>query len=249
MKIGIQLWTLHDLVKKDLPGTLSALNKIGYNSLETFDFDGSFYSLPVKEFHTICNDLGMEISSTHCSINESNAAFYADKAAEAGLEYIILPSFNGRPEKTISEFQQVALEMNRIGEITQKSGVKFGYHNHDFEFQALEGRLPYDILLSETDPELVIFEMDIYWLVKAGQDPLYYFDKYPCRFETWHMKDMGNDGESCIVGNGIIPFKKLMNHSRKAGLKRIFVEQEQFSEGTPLFCIEQSYRHIQKYLI
>ncbi len=249
MKIGIQLWTLRDVINYDLVGTLSALSKIGYNSLEPYGFDGSFYGHSAKDFRKICNDLGMDITSTHCGINIENAQLVTEKAAEAGLEYLVLPSFNGRPEKTIDDFKKVAHEMNQIGEITKEAGITFGYHNHNFEFQPMEEKLPYDILLAETDPNLVTFQLDIYWVIKGGQKPEQYFEKHPGRFQMWHVKDMGNDGDSCIVGNGRINFKELLKQSKKAGLKRIIYEQESYSEGTPLFCAEQSCKYIQKHLI
>jgi len=249
MKIGIQLWTLRDVINYDLVGTLSALSKIGYNSLEPYGFDGSFYGHSAKDFRKICNDLGMDITSTHCGINIENAQLVTEKAAEAGLEYLVLPSFNGRPEKTIDDFKKVAHEMNQIGEITKEAGITFGYHNHNFEFQPMEEKLPYDILLAETDPKLVTFQLDIYWVIKGGQKPEQYFEKHPGRFQMWHVKDMGNDGDSCIVGNGRINFKELLKQSKKAGLKRIIYEQESYSEGTPLFCAEQSCKYIQKHLI
>ena len=248
MKIGIQLWTIREVISSDLSGTLSVLSKIGYNSLEPFGFDGSFYGHSAKDFRKMCNDLGMDIPSTHCGINVDNAPLFAEKAAEAGLEYLVLPSFNGRPEKTLDDFKKAAHEMNQIGEITKKAGITFGYHNHNFEFQPMEGKLPYDILLAETDPGLVTFQMDIYWVIKGGQKPEQYFENHPGRFQLWHIKDMGNDGESCIVGNGRIGFRDLMKLSKKAGLKKIVYEQEQYSEGTPIFCAEQSYKYIQKYL-
>lgn len=249
MKTGIQLYTLRDVIGSDLPGTLKAISKIGYNSIEAYGFDGSFYKYPAKEFRKICNDLGMDVTSTHTGISAANASEYTDKAAEAGLEFLILPSFNGRPEKTLDDFKKVAHEMNQIGEITKKAGINFGYHNHDFEFQTMEGKLPFNTLLTETDPALVSFEMDIFWVVKGGQDPVQYFKNHPGRFQTWHIKDMGNDGDSCIVGNGKINFKDLLKHSKKAGLKRFFVEQEQYAEGTPIYCAEQSCKYIQKHLL
>lgn len=248
-KIGIQLYSLRDVIGSDVPGTLAAISKIGYNSIEPYGFDGSFYKYPAKDFRKMCLDLGMVISGTHCGITVENAPLYADKAAEAGLEYLILPSFGGRPEKTLDDYKKVALEMNQIGEITKKSGITFGYHNHNHEFRTIEGQLPYDTLLAETDPGLVTFEMDIFWVVKGGQDPLHYFDKYAGRFQLWHVKDMGNDGESCIVGNGHINFKDLMKHSKQAGLKRIVYEQEAYSEGSSTYCAEQSYKYIQKHLL
>jgi len=249
MKTGLQLYTLRDIIGSDLQGTLAAVSKIGYNSLEPYGFDGNFYGQSAKAFRKMCNDLGMDITSTHTGINASNAAEYTDKAAEAGLEFLILPSFSGRPDKTLDDYKKVAQEMNQIGEITRKAGINFGYHNHNHEFRVIDGKLPYDVLLSETDPNFVSFEMDIFWVVKGGQDPLHYFDTHPGRFQTWHMKDMGNDGESCIIGNGKIKFKDLLKQSKKAGLKRFFVEQEQYSEGTPIYCVEQSCKYIQNHLI
>jgi len=249
MKIGLQLWTIRDVINSDLTGTLAALSKFGYNSLEPYGFNGSFYNYSAKEFRKICNDLGMDITSTHTGISAANAAEYAEKGAEAGLEYLILPSFSGRPEKTIDDYKVVAQEMNQIGEITKKSGIKFAYHNHNHEFKPIDGMVPYDTLLAETDPALVSFEMDIFWVVKGGKDPVQYFKNHPGRFQTWHIKDMGNDGDSCIVGNGKINFKDLLKHSKKAGLKRFFVEQEQYAEGTPIYCAEQSCKYIQKHLL
>ncbi len=249
MKTGIQLWTVRDVINTDLSGTLTNLSKFGYNSLEPYGFDGNFYGKSVGEFRKMCNGLGMDITSTHTSITAANASEYTAKAAEAGLEFLILPSFSGRPDKTLDDYKKVALEMNQIGEITRKAGISFGYHNHNHEFHAIDGKLPYDVLLAETDPTLVSFEMDIFWFIKGGQDPLTYFEKHPGRFNTWHIKDMGNDGESCIIGNGKINFRDLLKHSKKAGLKRIFVEQEQYSEGTPIYCAEQSCKYIQKHLL
>jgi sugar phosphate isomerase/epimerase len=249
MKTGLQLYTLRDVIGTDLTGTLAAISKFGYNSVEPYGFDGNFFKTPAKDFRKMCNDLGMDITSTHSGITAANASEYTDKAAEAGLEYLILPSFSGRPDKTLDDYKKVAQEMNQIGEITKKAGINFGYHNHNHEFRTIEGKLPYDVLLAETDPKLVSFEMDIFWVVKGGQDPLHYFDKHPGRFQTWHIKDMGNDGESCIIGNGKINFKDLLKHSKKAGLKRFFVEQEYYSEGTPIYCVEQSCKYIQKHLL
>lgn len=248
-KIAIQLYTLRNVINTDLPGTLKSLSKFGYNSLEPYGFDGNFFGHSAKDFRKICNDLGMDITSTHCGINMSNAGLFTERAAEAGLGYLVLPSFDGRPEKTPDDFKKAAHEMNRIGEITKKAGITFGYHNHDFEFQPMEGKIPYDILLSETDPTLVTFQMDIYWVVKAGKKPEEYFENYPGRFGLWHIKDMGNDSESCIIGNGHIGFGDLMKLSGKAGLKNIIYEQEHYSEGTPLYCAEQSFKYIKKHLM
>ena len=248
-EIGIQLWTLKDLIQDDLNATLEAIGKMGYTSIETYGFDGNFFGIPSKEFQSLCSGFGLRVHSTHTNITDKNAAFLAEKAATAGLEYLIMPSMMGRPENTIDDFKRTAHEMNLIGETCRQFNLSFGYHNHEFEFRPLEGTLPYNVLLSETNPDFVGFQLDTYWIVKAGYDPLLYFQKHPGRFSTWHIKDLGNDGESCIIGNGKIDFRALMAQAEKAGLNRIFVEQENFSEGSPLYCVEQSLRYIQSNLL
>ena len=248
-EIGIQLWTLKDLIQDDLNASLEAIGKMGYTSIETYGFDGNFFGITPKEFYSICNGFGLKVQSTHTNITDKNAAFLAEKAAMAGLEYLIMPSMMGRPENTIDDFKRTAHEMNLIGETCRQFNLSFGYHNHEFEFRPLEGTLPYNVLLSETNPDFVGFQLDTYWIVKAGYDPLLYFQKHPGRFSTWHIKDLGNDGESCIIGNGKIDFRALMAQAEKAGLNRIFVEQENFSEGSPLYCVEQSLRYIQSNLL
>jgi sugar phosphate isomerase/epimerase len=246
---GIQLWTLRDTIGTDLNGTLTALSKLGYTSIEAYGFDGSFYSRPAAEFRDFCAGLGISIHSSHTGITASNAASYAEKAAIAGLEFLVLPSMMGRPESTLDDFRRLAEEMNQIGKICLEHGIRFGYHNHGFEFKPIDGQLPYDILLSNTDPKLVSFQLDIFWIKKGGQNPTDYFEKHPGRFSTWHIKDMGRDGESCIVGNGNIDFKSLLKQAKTAGLERIFVEQEAYSEGSPIYCAGQSLKYIQSHLL
>lgn len=247
--IGIQLWSVRDDVAKDLNKTLQELAKIGYNSIEAFGYDGKFYGRDAVEFSRYCADLGLGLHSTHTGITYKNADLYAETAAKAGLEYLILPSMMGRPEATLHDYETTASEMNRIGAICFKHGIKFGYHNHNFEFKPIGGELPYDVLLRETDPEMVMFQLDIYWMIKAGKDPVKYFEENPGRYTTWHIKDKGNDGDSCIVGNGSIDFKALLKQSEEAGLERLFVEQEQYTEGNPLYCATQSYNYIKNNLL
>ncbi|MDP2424510.1 MAG: sugar phosphate isomerase/epimerase [Bacteroidales bacterium] len=247
-EVGIQLWTLRDALKEDLTGTLEALKEAGYSGIEAFGFDGAFYGHSAIEFNSICAGIGLRIYSSHTAITFGNARYIAEKGAEAGLGYLVLPSMMGRAQNTADDYRKTAYEMNQIGEVCKKFNICFGYHNHDFEFKPIDGLLPYDILLHETDPSLVSFQLDIYWVIKAGADPIHYFKKHPGRFRTWHIKDMGRDGESCIIGNGKIDFKNLLAYAGEAGLDRIFVEQEHYSEGLPLYCAEQSLRYIQSNL-
>lgn len=246
--LGIQLWTLRDLIKENLHQTLEKIGKIGYTSIEAYGFDGNFYGIPAKEFRKLCSGFGLAVHSSHTAINEQNAAAFAGQAAEAGLEYLVLPSMMGRPEATPDDFRRTAEEMNRIGKVCKGFGIRFAYHNHDFEFRTMDSQLPYDILMTETEPELVYFQPDIYWFHKADCDPIQYFQSHPGRFPVWHLKDLSPDGASCTIGNGIIDFKTLMTHAGEAGLNRIFVEQEHYSEGDPLYCADQSFRYIQSNL-
>ncbi len=249
LDVGIQLWTLRDDVARDLDGTLNALAGMGYNSIEAFGFDGKFFGRDAVAFGQLIKDLGMSLHSTHTGITSENADQYAEAAAKAGLEYLVLPSMMGRSEATADDFRKTAAEMNLIGAACRKHGLQFAYHNHDFEFRPVDGEIPYDIFLAETDAELVHFQADLYWMVKAGKDPVDYFSKHPSRFSTWHIKDMATDGASCIIGNGKIDFKTILLSAKTAGLNRIFVEQEQYAEGTPLQCAEQSLNYIKKNLL
>ena len=246
--IGIQLYSLRNTVTTDTLDTLVKLSQIGYNSIEAYGFDGEFFGYAAKKFRTVVEDLGMKLTSTHTGITLDNAPLYAEEAAIAGLEFLILPSFMGRPDKSRDDFKRMAEEMNRIGEIVNQAGLRFGYHNHDFEFVTSEEGLLYDILLDETDPELVSFQLDIFWMVKGGQDPLKYFERYPGRFETWHVKDMAEDGKSTIVGKGSIDYQKIFDQAELSGLKRFFVEQEQYKK-LPIEDVAESYMYIKGNLI
>ena len=246
--IGLQLYTLRDTVEKDTLDTLIKVSEIGYNSLEPYGFDGKFFGYPAKEFRQVAEDLGMKVTSTHASITRDNASILAYEGAEAGLEYLVLPSFSGRPDKTPDDFKRAAEEMNRIGEITKKAGIRFGYHNHDFEFKDSDEGILYDILLKEIEPDLVCFELDIFWIIKGGQDPLVYFKNFPGRFELWHVKDMDEKGNSCVIGQGNIDYQKIFTHADESGMKRFYVEQEQY-EDSPITETEKSYNFISNYLV
>jgi sugar phosphate isomerase/epimerase len=248
-KLAIQLWSLRDVLKDDLRGVLNEVSRIGFSGIEPYGFDGKFYGIEAGEFRKICAGLNLEIYSTHTGITAENATFYAEKAVEAGLKYLVLPSFVGRPRATVADYQKLAEEMNHIGETCSKFNLRFGYHNHDFEFKTLDGILLYEILLKETEPDLVMFQPDTYFFAKAGLNPVDFFDRYPGRFLTWHVKDLNNDGESCIIGNGNIDFKNILLSAEKAGLELIIYEQEHCSEGSPLYCAEKSFNYIHSHLL
>ncbi len=247
--VGLQLWTLRNELKQSVEATLDAIAAVGYKTLEPYGFDGRFFSIESDRFCKMCADRGMTVYSTHAGITTENAEQLAAIAAKNGLRYIVLPSFLNWPDKTADDFKKAAVRLNQIGEICQRYGLKFSYHNHGFEFIKDNGKLLYEILLNDTDPDLVSFQIDLYWIVKAGHDPFRFFDLYPGRFTTWHIKDITADGKTGIVGNGRIDFKLIMTKAAQAGLEKLFVEQEQYDEGTPIFCAQQSLKYIQKHLL
>lgn len=247
--VGIQLWTLRTLIEKDLPGVLQSLHEIGYNSIEPFGFDGEFFGYGAAEFKRLCGNLNLTIHSTHSSVDEENAEVLAEKGREAGLEFLVMPWIDSSKLSTADDYKRFSEKLNRIGEKVNKAGLRFAYHNHAFEFESKEEQIPYDIMLQNTDPDLVTFQMDIYWVVKGGQKPEEYLKKYPGRFESWHLKDMAFDGNSCAIGDGAIDFRHLITLSKKAGLKRFFVEQEYFGSISETEAVRKSYNFISDNLL
>lgn len=247
-KLGAQIYSFRDLIRTDLWGTLDAISKMGFTGIEPYGFDGNFFGLGAREFRKKCSDLGLEIYGTHTGITEANAVYFAEQAIEAGMEFLILPSMMGRPITTIAHYQRIAEEMNRIGEICNQHKVRFAYHNHDFEFRPIDGILPYDVLLNETEPSLVSFQADTYFFAKVGLDLIDFFSAHPGRFSSLHVKDLGFDGESCIVGNGVVDFKAITQAGKLAGVELLVYEQENCAEGSMLYCAEQSILYIHKHL-
>lgn len=244
---GLQLWTLRDDIAKDMQQTIKAVAAIGYTNIEPYGFDGRFYGMEAKAFRKFCADLGITVTSSHTGITAENADFYAEKAVEAGLSYLVLPSFMGRPSASIDDFKRAADEMNTIGEKCLKQGIRFGYHNHDFEFREIEGQIPYDLMLEQTDARLVFFQMDIGWMHIAKRDVPSYFNRYPGRFVTWHIKDVNPQGEGCIVGNGVIDYPALLPYASITGMEQFYVEQEKYHEGSPQYCAGQSLQYIRQH--
>lgn len=236
---GLQLWTVQQDMAKDAKGTLKKLAGYGYKQIESFEgAKGMFWGMDPKEFKKYMDDLGMKIVSSHCD----NLKDFERKAAEAagiGMKYLICP-YKG-PQKSIEDFKKFADEFNKSGEICKKNGIRFAYHNHDYSFKAIDGQIPQDVMMDLTDKELVDFEMDIYWVVAAGADPIAYFKKYPNRFRLCHVKDQiktAKDHESCQLGKGLIDFKQILKTGTDQGLKYYVVEQEAFTGTNPMESAE-----------
>ena len=234
---GIQLYTLRDVMPKDPKSVLKQLAAMGYKQIESYEAEhlGMFWGMKPKEFKSHMDDLGMSIVSSHCAMDAQLEQKAADAAA-IGMKYLIVPSVG--PQKDLDSFKRIAEQFNKSGEICRKAGIRFGYHNHDYTFKTVEGRFPQDVLMEATDPELVDFEMDIYWVHHTGQDPIAWFEKYPGRFRLSHIKDGKKNAKgeeiTCTLGTGIIDFPAILAVGKKQGLQYYLVEQEHYEGTTPL---------------
>lgn len=227
--VGVQLYSVRKELLEDAPGTLKMLSKIGYKELESArSIKGNYYGLAPKEIKKIAGDLGMTVRSGHVGIDKDWLKS-VDDAAEAGQTYLICSSMPSRGQ-TIDNYQKTAEIFNKAAEDCKKRNLIFGYHNHEEEFQKVDGQVLYDILLQRTDPNLVKMEMDLGWLVVTGNDPFTYFQKYPNRFPLWHLKDMDLVKKHSVeFGKGGVDIKKLLKSGDQSGMKYYFVEQEEYS--------------------
>ena len=237
-KFGLQLYSLRDDLPKDPKGVLKQVASFGYKQVESFEGkQGMFWGMTNKEFKKYMDELGMTIVSSHCNMNtdfETKAAH----AGEIGMKYLICPYLG--PQKSIDDYKKAAEKFNACGDICKKNGLRFAYHNHGYSFNAIDGVLPQDVMMQNTDATLVDFQMDIYWVVTAGADPIAWINKYPGRFKLCHIKDRkkGADAKdtdaSTDVGTGGIDFKKILKTASGKGMQYYIVEQERYDNSTPL---------------
>lgn len=232
---GLQLWTVKEDMARDAKDTLKKVASYGYKQIESFEGkSGMFWGMSNKDFKKYLDGLGTRIISSHCNIStdfEKKAA----EAAEIGMKYLICP-YKG-PQKSIDQFKKFADEFNKAGEICKKNGIRFAYHNHDYSFKPVDGQLPQEVMMNNTDKDLVDFEMDIYWVVAAGESPEAWFKKHPNRFRLCHVKDYAktaNGHESVQLGKGTIDFHSILKAGTANGLRNYIVEQEAFTGSNPL---------------
>lgn len=239
---GIQLWTLRDDFPKDPKAILKQIASFGYSNVESFEGQqGMFWGMKNTEFKKYISDLGMNMYSSHFGGNENFEKKVTD-AAEIEMKYLTM-AWEG-PGKTIDDYKKMAEDFNKKGELCKKHGLRFAFHNHDFTFRLLEGQYAQDILMNNTDPSLVDFEMDIYWVVTAGQDPEAWFKKYKNRFTLCHIKDRSktpveNNGLNSVnLGTGTINWSSVLKTAKDNGMNYYIVEQEAYAGTTPLKAVE-----------
>lgn len=235
---GLQLWTIQDAMYKDPQDTLKQVAAMGYKQIESFEGkNGIFWGMKNTDFKKLMDDLGMKIISSHCDIDKDFDRKVGE-AAEIGMKYLIDPWYG--PQKNIDLFKKEADKFNERGATCKRAGLRFAYHNHDYPFVPIDGQLPLDVMIQYSNADLVDFEMDIYWVVTAGQDPEKWFEKYPNRFRLCHVKDrkkntpLTDKDASCVAGQGEIDFPKILKIGKKKGLEYYIIEQEHFDGMTTL---------------
>ncbi len=239
-RIGLQLYTVRDFMRTDVARTLEQVAAAGYAEVE---FAG-YFGVPPARLRALLDATGLQSPSSHLSLEEltGKPARVFDTAETLGHRYLVVPSLDDRDRRTLDDYRRVADRLNRSGALAQARGLQIGYHNHDFELRPIGGVRPYDLLLSETDPALVRFEMDFYWMTRGGADPLSYFTRYPGRFHLCHLKDMDRRGAMADVGSGRIDFRKILQSRETAGLRHFYVEHDQPPD--PLASIRASCRFL-----
>jgi sugar phosphate isomerase/epimerase len=240
-RVGLQLYTVRDLMKADMPGTLARVAEIGYKEVE---FAGYFGRTP-REVRDLLKRNHLTSPSTHLPYDSfQNWQKVLDDSKAIGHRWVTLPWIPEEKRRTVADWKGIAAQFNQVGKQAKSSGLRFAYHNHNFELTPIDGVRPLDILLGETDPAFVDFEMDIYWVVFGGGDPLDYFKRFPHRFALAHIKDSAGppDNKMVDVGQGKIDFRTILAQSDKAGFKHYFVEHDQPAD--PIATIRNSYNYL-----
>ncbi|MBI1767433.1 MAG: sugar phosphate isomerase/epimerase [Bacteroidetes bacterium] len=231
-KIGLQLYSLRDLIFKDVSGVLKQVADFGYQELEAFSYnEGKLFGLPVSDVVKMVNDLGMKMPSGHYGTNHFGQWEKAVNDAKIlGHENMVIAYLQQEERKTIDDYKKICNQINKQAEVCKKYGIRIGYHNHDFEFSQADGQIPYEVMLKELDPKLVGMEMDLFWVTYANHDPLKLFKEHPGRFEQWHVKDMSKADRklNADVGTGTIDFKAIFSKAKESGMKHFYIEQETY---------------------
>ncbi len=248
--IGLQLYSVRDDMKKDPVGTIEKVGEMGYKFVETAGYDdGKFYGMSPTEFKKLCEDNGLQFLGSHAGQNlpskekwdETMAWWDAaiEAHAEADVKWIVQPGMSEEGYESLDGLKKYVEYFNAVGEKCKAKGIEFGYHNHDKEFTTeFEGKPLYDHMVELSDPDKMMFQLDLYWINHGGKDALEYFKKYPGRFKLWHIKDKTELGES-----GNMDFNKIFKHKNESGLQYGIVEVEEYN-FTPLESVKKSLEYM-----
>jgi len=248
--VGVQLYTLRNQISKDPKGTLEKVAQLGYKQVETFGYGKrKWFNLTPAELSSILKNNGLSSPSGHTYPGsfflkggwEDEWKMAVEDSKTLGQEFITIPWLEEAYRKDADNYKKIAEGLNKAGSMAKQGGLKLAYHNHDFEFATVNGQTGFDILTKNTDAKLVHFELDLYWAVKAGHDPVKLFQQHPGRFAMWHIKDMDNTPQKFFteVGSGVIDFKPIFKNAKLSGMKYFFVEQDE-CPGSPFDSIAKS---------
>jgi sugar phosphate isomerase/epimerase len=256
--IGLQLYTLREYLPKDVKGVLAKVAQAGYKEVETYGYtpaDG-YFGTNLSTFKTILKDNGLTAPSGHFGFDTFYKSGNTDdikpliaSASELEMKYYTVPYLDPSLRNNIEDFKKLAERLNQTLVLCKEAGIKLAYHNHDFEFHKYGEQTGYEVLLTEGDKD-IHYELDLYWVVRSGNDPIALFNKYPGRFVMWHVKDMdkANRSINTEVGSGSIDFKKIYKEAKLSGLEYLIVEQENFSMD-PYKSIKQSFDYVNREVI
>lgn len=241
-KIGLQLYTVRSRMDVGVERTLYEVAQVGYREVE---FAG-YFGRPPRAIRQLLDRNKLRSPAAHLQLSDLRGGFYRrlDDSAEIGHKWLVVPWLDEADRDSIDAIKQTADTMNKAAEDAKGFKIKIAYHNHDFEFQEVEGRRIYDVLLEETDPKLVDMELDLYWMTKAGIDPLEYITRWPGRFPLMHVKDAGPEPEYEMrdVGKGTIDFARIFAARKQSGMKHVFVEHD--NPPNPMVSVATSYRYL-----
>ncbi len=258
--IGLQLYSLRDIIKNDIKGIIEKVAAIGYKEVETYGYSakGGFWGLDAKAFASLLKQNGITSPSGHFGMDNfmsgkstDELKSYIEAANILGSEYVTIPYLGGDIRKTADDYKKVADKLNEAGKICKASGLKIAYHNHDFEFAKFGETTGYEIMLNGTDKSLVDFELDLYWVAHSKNNATDFFKAHPGRFKMWHIKDMDktNRNVNTEVGQGQVDFKSIFANAKLAGVKHYFVEHEFNYKPNELGSIQTSFDYVSKQLL
>jgi sugar phosphate isomerase/epimerase len=240
--VGLQLYTVREAMARDFSATLQHVAEIGYEEVE---FAGYFDRTPAQVRGELSR-LGLRAPSTHFPFESLGGDWERalENAREIGHSFVVVPWIPVEARRTLDGWKRIAEQFNRVGAAARSAGLRFAYHNHDFEFARLEGQIPFDLLIAETDPALVSFQLDLYWITRGSFDPLAYFERHPGRFPMVHVKDSAGppDHRMVDVGQGSIEFPVVLARAAHSGTQHFFVEHDQPAD--PFSSIRTSYEYL-----
>ena len=258
--VGLQLYSLRAELPKDVKGTIEKVAKAGFTEVELYGFSikDQFWGMNPIEFKKLLDANGLKAPSGHYGLGsyltDGNTAELEEAIVAAkilGSEYVTIPWLDQSIRKTAEDYKKIAAKINVAGKMCRDAGLRLAYHNHDFEFQKLGETTGYQILLNETDKNLVDFELDLYWVVRSGNDPIKLFTDNPGRFTMWHVKDMDktNPALNTEVGSGSINWKPIFADAKLSGMKHFFVEHETNYKPNPMESVAASCAYLKKNIL